>query len=53
MNFLTLKTLNFQIVDGCIFVSSNAQQILQDFMSYKKLHLDIDRKNSILIDFLR
>ncbi|CAF3390712.1 unnamed protein product [Rotaria sp. Silwood1] len=42
INFLILKNLKFQIIDGCFFVSSNSQQILQDFISQKKIHLNIE-----------
>ncbi len=44
MNFIPLNNLKSQIIDGLIFLSLNAQQILQDFLSQKKIHLNIDRK---------
>ncbi|CAF0768934.1 unnamed protein product [Rotaria sordida] len=47
INFLILKNLEFQIIDGFIFVSSNAQQILQDYISQKKIHLNINTLPSV------
>jgi hypothetical protein len=39
-----LNNLKSQIIDGLILLSSNARTILQDFISQKKSHLNIDRK---------
>jgi len=55
VSFIPLNNLKSQIIDGLILLSSNAQKILQDFISQKKIHLNIDRKyikkNSLEIFF--
>ncbi|CAF3534665.1 unnamed protein product, partial [Rotaria socialis] len=47
INFLTLKNLKFQPIDGYVFVSSNSQEILQDFISEKKIQLSIDHIQTV------
>ena len=42
INLITLNKLKSQTIDGCIFVSSNAQQIFEDFMSRKRIHININ-----------
>ncbi len=49
MNFITLKNWKSQTIDGLIFLSLNAQQILQDFISQNKIRLNIDRKYPIIL----
>ncbi len=40
MNFISLNHFNSQIIDGCIFLSSTAQELLKD----KKIHLNLEGK---------
>ncbi|CAF1029352.1 unnamed protein product [Rotaria magnacalcarata] len=47
INFLTLKNFKFQTIDGYVFVSSNSREILQNFISEKKIHLNIDHIQTV------